>query len=75
MPLGRHSIHIYSLGRGFDIAKKRNGCTVSSSEPKQTRMKYSKEGSRVFVPYQYDEMTIENIKEVLFPVKTAFKIF
>ena len=27
-------------------------------------MKYSKEGSRVFVPYQYDEMTIENIKEV-----------
>ena len=64
MPLGRHSIHIYSLGRRFDIAKKRNCCTVSSSEPKQTRMKYSKEGSRVFVPYQYDEMTIENIKEV-----------
>ena len=31
---------------------------------KKTRMKYSKEGSRVFVPYQYDEMTIENIKEV-----------
>ena len=26
-------------------------------------MKYSKEGSRVFVPYQYDKITTENIKE------------
>ena len=47
MPLGRHSILIYSLGRSVDIAKKRNYCTVSSYEPKKTRMKYSKEGLRV----------------------------
>ena len=26
-------------------------------------MRYSKEGPRVFVPYQYDEITIENIIE------------
>ena len=26
-------------------------------------MKYSKEAQRVFVPYQYDELTTENIKE------------
>ena len=64
MPLGRHSILIYSLGRSVDIAKKGKCCTVSSFEHKKIRMKYSKEGSRVFVPYQYDEMTIENIKEV-----------
>ena len=64
MPVARHSILIYSLGRSVDIAKKGKCCTVSSFEHKKIRMKYSKEGSRVFVPYQYDEMTIENIKEV-----------
>ena len=64
MPLARHSILIYSLGRSVDIAKKGKCCTVSSFEHKKIRMKYSKEGSRVFVPYQYDEMTIENIREV-----------
>ena len=34
-----------------------------SSEPKKTTMKYLKEGPRVFMPFQSNEIIIENIKE------------
>ena len=43
--------------------KKRNCYTAVKFLVQKTTMKYSKEGSRVFVPYQYDEITTENIKE------------
>ena len=33
-----------------------------STEPKPTTMKYSREGRRDFVPSEYEEVTIDNIK-------------
>ena len=62
MPLGRHSILIYSLddkkpaenpavihGEALILQKKEIVVQLLSSEPKKTTMKYSKEGPRVFV--------------------------
>ena len=74
MPLGRHLILIYSLGdkkpaektatiRGEVLILKKVVVQLLSSESKKTTMKYSKERPTVFVPYQYDDITIENIKE------------
>ena len=34
-----------------------------STEPKPTTMKYSREGPRDFVPFEYEEVTIDNIKK------------
>ena len=34
-----------------------------SSEPKATTMKFTREGSREFVEYNYDEILLENIKQ------------
>ena len=34
-----------------------------STEPKPTTMKYSREGSRDFVPFEYEEVAIGNIKK------------
>ena len=34
-----------------------------STEPKPTTMKYSQEGPRDFVPFEYEEVTIDNIKK------------
>ena len=50
-------------GEALILQKKEIVVQLLSSEPKKTTMKYSKEGPRVFVPYQYDEITLENIKE------------
>ena len=33
-----------------------------STEPKASTMKYSREGTREFVEFPYDELTIDNIK-------------
>ena len=35
-----------------------------SSEPKPTTMKFTREGPRDFVEYNYDEILLENIKDV-----------
>ena len=50
-------------GEALILQKKEIVVQLLSSEPKKTTMKYSKESPRVFVPYQYDEITLENIKE------------
>ena len=34
-----------------------------SSEPKTTTMKFTREGPREFVEYNYDEILLENIKQ------------
>ena len=34
-----------------------------STEPKPSTMKYSREGPRDFVPFEYEEVTIDNIKK------------
>ena len=34
-----------------------------STEPKPTTMKYSREGPRDFVPFEYEEVTIDSIKK------------
>ena len=34
-----------------------------STEPKPTTMKYSREGPRDFVPFEYEDVTIDNIKK------------
>ena len=34
-----------------------------STEPKPTTTKYSREGPRGFVPFEYEEVTIDNIKK------------
>ena len=44
--------------KGFLIKKKN-----VSTEPKPTTMKYTREGPRDFVPFEYEEVTIDNIKK------------
>ena len=34
-----------------------------STEPKPTTIKYSREGPRDFVPFEYEEVTIDSIKK------------
>ena len=43
----------------FFLIKKKN----VSTEPKPTTMKYTREGPRDFVPFEYEEVTIDNIKK------------
>ena len=50
-------------GEAFIYIKKEIVVQLISSELKKTTVKYSKEGPRIFVPYHYDEITIENIVE------------
>ena len=48
MPVARHSILIYSLGRSVDIAKKGKCCTVSSFEHKKMTIENIKEVCKTF---------------------------
>ena len=45
------------------LAKKELIVQKLSSEPKTTTMKFTREGPREFVEYNYDEILLENIKE------------
>ena len=51
----------YSAAETIILQRKEIVVQLLSSEPKKTTMKYTKVGPREFVPFNFDEITIENI--------------
>ena len=50
-------------GKDNILSKKELIIQKLSSEPKTTTIKFTREGPREFVKYNYDEILLENIKE------------
>ena len=50
-------------GKDNILSKKELIIQKLSSEPKTTTIKFTREGLREFVKYNYDEILLENIKE------------
>ena len=53
-------------GKDNILSKKELIIQKLSSEPKTTTIKFTREGPREFVKYNYDEILLENIKEAWF---------
>ena len=50
------------MGHGLILDKRELIAQRLSAEPKGKSMKYAKQGPREFVPFEYSEITLENIK-------------